>query len=142
VRFWSALAEDTGRAVRVVAPDVAVPVRVTDSDLRAALDALLGNVFAHTPDGTPMWVRVRAHPGGGGTLLVDDAGPGFPPGPLPPRPRAGFTGLGLDIVRRVAERSGGGMRLDRAPAGGARVEVSLGAPAESTDTSGVDQPSR
>jgi signal transduction histidine kinase len=128
VRFWSALADDTGRAVRVVAPERPVPVRVAESDLRAVLDALLGNVFGHTPDGTAMWVRVRPTPGGGGLLVVDDAGPGFPPGPMPARARPGSTGLGLDIARRVAEASGGGIRLTRAPAGGARVEVSFAAP--------------
>jgi signal transduction histidine kinase len=128
VRFWSALADDTGRAVRVVAPERPVPVRVTESDLRAVLDALLGNVFGHTPDGTPMWVRVRPTPGGGGMLVVDDAGPGFSPGPMPALARPGSTGLGLDIARRVAEASGGGIRLTRAPAGGARVEVRFGAP--------------
>jgi signal transduction histidine kinase len=130
VRFWSALAEDTARVIGIGAPEEPVPVRVSQSDLRAALDALLGNVFAHTPNGTPMWLIVTVAPDGGGLLIVDDAGPGFPPAAQLGRGRsgAGSTGLGLDIVRRIAVDSGGSMSMDRSPSGGARVELRLGAP--------------
>ena len=130
VNFWSALAEDTARVISLAAPEHPVWVRVRHPDLRAALDALLGNVFAHTPNGIPMWLLVRASPDGGGVLIVDDAGAGFPPAEAlwPGRSGGGSTGLGLDIVRRIAEDSGGGMLLDRSPSGGARVELSLGAP--------------
>ena len=128
--FWSALAEDTARVISLAAPEHPVWVRVRYPDLRAALDALLGNVFAHTPNGIPMWLLVRASPDGGGVLIVDDAGAGFPPAEAlwPGHSGGGSTGLGLDIVRRIAEDSGGGMLLDRSPSGGARVELSLGAP--------------
>jgi signal transduction histidine kinase len=130
VNFWSALAEDTSRVISLAAPEQPVWVRVRHPDLRAALDALLGNVFAHTPNGIPMWLLVRASPDGGGVLIVDDAGAGFPPAEAlwPGRSGGGSTGLGLDIVRRIAEDSGGGMVLDRSPSGGGRVTLSLGAP--------------
>jgi signal transduction histidine kinase len=130
VRFWSVLAEDTARVIGIGTPAEPVPVRVAQSDLRAALDALLGNVFAHTPNGTPVWLIVTAVPDGGGLLVVDDAGPGFPPAARLGRGRsgAGSTGLGLDIVRRVAVDSGGSLHLDRSPSDGARVELLLGPP--------------
>ena len=51
VAFWSALAEDEGRPVRFEPAGGPLPVRVPAGDLAAAVDALLGNVFAHTPDG-------------------------------------------------------------------------------------------
>ncbi|MEV1171859.1 ATP-binding protein, partial [Nonomuraea sp. NPDC049784] len=37
----------------------------------------------------------------------------------------GSTGLGLDIARRTAESSGGGLTVSTPPGGGARVEVVL-----------------
>lgn len=132
VAFWSALAEDTGRPVDCVLPPHAVPVRAAREDLAAALDALLENVFTHTPDGSALRVEVVARPDSG-TLIVDDAGPGLPEsrtGDLSGRGRsgAGSTGLGLDIARRVAESSGGTMSLGAGALGGARIRLDLGAP--------------
>ena len=50
--FWSALAEDQGRPWQVVGGDVPVSVPLSRSELILAVDAMLGNVFAHTPEGT------------------------------------------------------------------------------------------
>ena len=52
VAFWRALAEDQGRDVELALPATAVDVRASAADLEAALDALLGNVIAHTPEAT------------------------------------------------------------------------------------------
>jgi signal transduction histidine kinase len=87
VAFWAVLAEDTGRPLHQNLPTGPAPVSVAADDLAAALDALLGNVFAHTPDGTALSVTLTAHPAGGATLTVADDGPGFPvtaPPPFPP----------------------------------------------------------
>ncbi len=54
--FWSALAEDSARRFEVLAPPGPLWVGVPAQDLAAALDALLDNVFSHTPDGTPLRV--------------------------------------------------------------------------------------
>lgn len=51
--FWSALAEDEGREVRLAGVDRTVRIPVARPELAAALDAMLGNVFRHTPEGTP-----------------------------------------------------------------------------------------
>ncbi|MGY1742803.1 MULTISPECIES: ATP-binding protein [unclassified Blastococcus] len=127
--FWSALAADEGRPLRVDAPDGPVPVRVPADDLSAALDALLGNVFAHTPDRTPLQLSVRPRDGGGALVTVRDAGPGMPASAVVRGASGGgSTGLGLDIARRTAEASGGGLRLDSSPAGTA-VTLELGPPA-------------
>ena len=103
--FWGALADDDQRSrrldVRVEGP---VEVALSADELGAAIDALLGNVFQHTPDGTAYAVTLTTGPGtagdsgsgpatdsgsgpagdlslGGRTvarLRVDDAGPGIP----------------------------------------------------------------
>jgi signal transduction histidine kinase len=110
----------------VVGGDRPVWVPVPRSELILAVDALLGNVFAHTPEGAAF--RVTVSPAG---LIVDDAGPGIAdPAAAVQRgvSGAGSTGLGLDIVRRVAEAGGGRLAIDRGPLGGARIALLLGVP--------------
>lgn len=75
--FWSALAEDQGRPSHLTGTDQPVPVPVPRSDLATAADALIGNIFRHTPEGTGF--AVTLHRGEGIVLiLVADAGPGSP----------------------------------------------------------------
>ena len=130
--FWSALAADEDRRLDVEHAEGPLPVRVPADDLAAALDALLGNVFAHTPDGTPAVVRVLPRDGGGAVLVVRDAGPGLPADAVARGSSgAGSTGLGLDIARRTAEASGGGLRVHSSPAG-TDVVLELGPAASGT----------
>lgn len=51
--FWSALAEDQGREVSTAGVERPVRVPVARADLVASLDAMLGNVFRHTPRARP-----------------------------------------------------------------------------------------
>ncbi|MCF1596778.1 sensor histidine kinase [Streptomyces muensis] len=125
--FWSALAEDEGRKVRVAGVDRPVRIPVARADLAAALDALLGNVFRHTSEGTAFAVDV--HNGEDAVIvLVSDAGPGISdPEAAMARGRgsgsAGSTGLGLDIVRRLAESTGGDVRIGSSVLGGTEVRI-------------------
>lgn len=128
-QFWSALADEQQRPMTVRAAVGPLPVRIGPEDLAAAVDVLLDNVFAHTPDGTAFAVELAARPGGGALLTVDDAGPGLA-GPLPTRGESGgrSTGLGLDIARRTATASGGTFTVDKGALGGARISLELGPP--------------
>ncbi|MEU5100054.1 HAMP domain-containing sensor histidine kinase [Streptomyces sp. NPDC020996] len=125
--FWSALAEDEGRKWRVAGADRPVRIPVARADLAAALDALLGNVFRHTPEGTAF--AVDLHNGEDAVIvLVSDAGPGIAdPAAAMARGRGsgadGSTGLGLDIVRRLAESTGGDVRIGSSVLGGTEVRV-------------------
>jgi signal transduction histidine kinase len=128
VRFWSVLAEEERRPVAVELAEGPLPVRVAAADLGAAVDALLGNVFAHTPEGTGVRVAVRPRAAGGADVVVADDGPGVPEAALVRgHSGGGSTGLGLDIARRTAEGSGGALRLASSPAGTA-VTLELGPP--------------
>ncbi|MFI9237232.1 sensor histidine kinase [Streptomyces sp. NPDC053079] len=127
--FWSALAEDEGRTVRLAGVDATVRIPVARPELVAALDAMLGNVFRHTPEGTAFAVDVH-HSDEAVIVLVSDAGPGIadPDAALRRGHGAGgpgSTGLGLDIVRRVAESTGGDVRIGRSVLGGTEVRVWL-----------------
>jgi signal transduction histidine kinase len=128
--FWSALAGDQERRMAVEVVPGPVPVRVAHEDLATCVDTLLENVFAHTPEGVGFLVRLTRRQGGGACLVVADSGPGFDDASMAHRgvSRGGSTGLGLDIVRRTAEASGGMLTLARPPSGGAVVVVDLGPP--------------
>ncbi len=137
--FWSALAGDQDRQYRVIGAHLRIPVPVARAELAAALDAVLGNVFRYTPQGTAFEVALSRRDGWV-ALRIDDAGPGIPDPEQALRrgqSQQGSTGLGLDIVRRVAQATGGSVSLDRATMGGASV-VMLLADADSTPR----QPSR
>ncbi|HEY0935672.1 MAG TPA: HAMP domain-containing sensor histidine kinase [Trebonia sp.] len=125
--FWSALAEDQDRPCQLIGPGQPAPVPVPRSDLAAAADSLIGNIFKHTAEGTGFTVTL--HRGEGAVLiLVTDAGPGIPDPEAALRrgsSGAGSTGLGLDIARRVAESAGGGLKIGAAPHGGTQVQLRL-----------------
>ena len=127
IEFWGILAEDEGRRVHIDIPAAPVPVRVERSDLAACLDALIGNVFRHTPEGTDFAVTLRPGPAGGGRLVITDCGPGLP-GALVQRrgvSGTGSTGLGLDIAWQiVVGRHRGEIRLESTP-GNTRFQVVL-----------------
>ena len=127
--FWSALAEDERREVRTAGADQPALVPVARAELAAALDAMLGNVFRHTPEGTAFAVDVHSSDDAV-IVLVSDAGPGVAdPAAAVRRGHGdggqGSTGLGLDIVRRVAESTGGDVAVGRSVLGGAEIRVYL-----------------
>jgi signal transduction histidine kinase len=128
--FWSVLAEDQGRQVSSTIPGGRQPIGASEAELDVCIDALLNNVFTHTPAGTPFAVDVIPAGNRRWTLRIQDSGPGLPGDSLPRRGASGGsgTGLGLDIVRRTAEGSGGSVTAGRSLQGGALIEVTFGPP--------------
>jgi two-component system, OmpR family, sensor kinase len=105
-------------------------------DLHRLAGNLIENAINHTPPGTRIRASTAVAADGGAVLEVADDGPGIPP-TLAPRiferfvrgggEKAGSSGLGLAIVRAVAEAHGGTVTLEP-PAGdlhGARFVVRL-----------------
>lgn len=123
--FWTAYAEDQGRVCEVDLPYEPTPVALSAEGLSAVVDALMDNVFHHTPPSTEVGVAVVRH-AGWITLVVDDAGPGVA------NPEAallrgasgrGSTGLGLGIARAAVESTGGTIHVERGRLGGARIRL-------------------
>jgi two-component system OmpR family sensor kinase len=131
--------------MRVAAPghgwrtEIAAGVVVVGDEelLRRAVDNLLANVLAHTPEGTSATVALRAH-GDAVEIEVSDTGPGVPPDRLPrifdrfyradtTTPRPG-SGLGLAIVTQIATVHHGTVVAEPNSPHGLRVRLTLPVP--------------
>jgi len=122
-----------GVNLSVEAPPAAV--RVDVGRLRQATDDLLDNAVRHTPRGGQIDVTGTIVDGEI-QLVVQDSGPGFSPevlsrafepfvGTAGAYGDRGRSGLGLAIVRVIAEAHGGDVRAENFPAGGARVTLTV-----------------
>lgn len=128
VAFWTPLAEDQGRMVTVDDGGDSVEVACTSDELSAALDALIENVIAHTPEDSPIRVGVVRTPYGC-RIDVVDRGPGIPLGATRRgRSDRGSSGLGLDIARSCAESTGGSLQMLSNDDGSHTVRLNLLAP--------------
>ncbi|MGH8877954.1 MAG: sensor histidine kinase [Stackebrandtia sp.] len=138
VSMWSVLAEDHGRRYRVVGLRDTLWVNIPRDDVMSCIDALVGNVFAHTPQDAPFSLELNSTTG---RFIVEDGGPGITD-PMAALTRgesgAGSSGLGLDIVARVSKSGGGRLHIGRSTLGGARIVWTFGdavhRPAETTVT--------
>ncbi|HEU4421389.1 MAG TPA: HAMP domain-containing protein [Pilimelia sp.] len=123
MQFWAAVAGDQNRPCNVQGAKTPAPVSLPRTELVAALDAVLGNVFRYTPQGTAFEVAVSRRDGYV-AVRVDDAGAGIADPDRALRRGAsdqGSTGLGLDIAKRATLAADGSVSIDRARLGGASV---------------------
>ena len=127
VAFWRVLADEQQRELTVALGAGEAELGIPPSDLVVVIDALIGNIFDHTEPGVSfrletgeemnrLWIRLNDEGGGFSDLNVIDRG----------ESGSGSTGLGLDIVRRIAERTGGSLVIENRDGGGAAVHVWLG----------------
>jgi signal transduction histidine kinase len=126
--YWLALSEEQDRSFLVTIAVENGAVAVPRVDAVAMIDALLENVFAHTNEHIPVAIRLGASPDGSLRLEVEDGGTGIANSDAVDRGAStgDSSGLGLDIVRRTAEASGGSLELTTsARLGGACVVVRL-----------------
>ena len=130
LRKWMPTATRTWRLGRLDA----VTVEADRERLGLAVDALLENAVRHTGDGDTIQLSVL--PGGGtGRMIIADSGAGIPPAELAhifDRFRSGVgpgdgrrTGLGLALVRAVAQAHGGEALVRSTPGQGSEFELVL-----------------
>lgn len=137
VRFSGAAAKRKQLDLRLLEGD---PVEITvDPQLvREAFDNYVSNAVKYSPAGRTVTVEVRADPStGGAEFAVRDQGPGLSEEDqvklfgkfqkLTARPTAGetSTGLGLSIVKTIAECHGGSVGCDSSLGHGARFWLRL-----------------
>jgi signal transduction histidine kinase len=123
--FWKVLADEQGRDVTIHTSGGELFVGLSPDELGAVVDTLLENVFSYTPPGTGYSVTAGAGSRDTAWLVIEDDGPGFPDTAVVERGTSGSgsTGLGLDIVRRAAQRAGGRMHVSNRRQGGAHIQV-------------------
>ena len=151
------LAADAVQDARMIAPSRTIELTVgngaflvlgDEARLRQVISNLMSNALTHTPDGTPIDVRLLAHGPDGHlpvpsvTLEVDDHGPGlnqeqadrvferFYRADQARRRKTGGAGLGLAIVRALVAAHGGTTGVDTVPGEGARFWITLPLAAE------------
>lgn len=136
---------------REVEPDL--PAVLADAAaLQRAVQNLVENAVKHGGEGG--WIDIRAHRSGAGQveITVADRGPGIAAEDLPHlfepffrgRPAAAGnvpgSGLGLSLVRHIAETHGGRVTVDSAPGRGSAFTLRLPAAPEETAMQAVEEP--
>jgi signal transduction histidine kinase len=137
----AAVAREAEERLRPLAREAGVEVRVEGGEAAATADHgralqavsnLLENAIRVSPRGGTVTVEPAS-----GELRVCDQGPGIPEGEMPRaferfhlrarlgRGSAEGAGLGLAIVRELAEAMGGSVGVENLPGGGARFTVHL-----------------
>ena len=134
IRLASDSAKKKSIAMGMVTPESALMARADMRALKRILLNTIGNAVKFTPEGGRVMVIAAAVDG---DVVIDtvDNGPGIPPeeraqlGQAYLRGSSGEytegTGLGLALVRALAELHGGTLSFHDAPGGGALVRVAL-----------------
>ncbi|MHB8262694.1 MAG: sensor histidine kinase [Acidimicrobiales bacterium] len=121
-----------------ISPDIAIHTVPVDPRLvRQSIDNLISNALRFSPAGSDVTIGVRLEDPITTVIEVSDSGPGFPADFLPyafdrfRRPdgararQGGGAGLGLSIVRSIAEAHGGWAKAENLEPTGAKVSIAL-----------------
>ncbi len=131
LELWEAVAVERGVALHLDAPGP-TPAAAAPGAVEQILDNLLDNAVGHAPVGSTIAIVVQGDPTGAELRVVDHGAGMDDPAKVRaferfwrgPVDRPG-TGLGLPIVRTLAEQSGGTAALEDTPGGGLTVIVRL-----------------
>lgn len=121
----SGLARERGATVELVSP--IPPLKAHPVRFKQALGNLIENAVRHAGDGRAVRVRVSGDADGKyASVVVEDDGVGVDPATQPQmfdlfhKGPTGESGVGLALVKRIAESSGGAVRYEPVSGGGSR----------------------
>jgi len=138
----ASIARDAFEDLQALQPDRPVRIDATPAaqsaliqgdveGLRQLFANIVQNIQRHTPAGSPVEVAMSLEPGWI-RIVVDDAGPGLPSADATgsDRPRrdarsSGGFGLGMSIMGAVVQAHAGTLSMERSPASGLRLVISL-----------------
>jgi signal transduction histidine kinase len=137
------LASASGRAasdvaVRYVGPSASVTVSADEAQLRQLVWNLVRNAVQASSAGAEVRVFIERTPERGVLLGVEDDGPGIDPAVIPRlfdpfyTTRSHGSGIGLAVVRRIADEHGFEIAVSSRKGQGARFTVVLGPSSQST----------
>lgn len=129
--------------------DEPLMIRADSHRLREMLDNLISNAIKYSPEDSRVWISLKPQMGSQPQIrfAIADEGPGIPAEELPklfgkfqklsPRPTAGesSSGLGLYIVKRLAELHGGGIEVTSIVGHGSTFFLTLPATGAAPSTS-------
>jgi len=124
-------ARERGVQLRRCARRSLPPIAMDPQRLRQAVENLIENAIDHSPPGRTVAIAARVVAGPALVLTVSDEGTGIAPEDIPRlfepffTRRAGGTGLGLPIVRRIVEEHGGRIVLENRKKRGATARVTI-----------------
>ena len=142
VDLFSIVAEEKGTRLEWEA-EAGIQVWADPARLRQILANLTDNALKYTPEGGQVWLKAAPDAGGGVVFSVADNGPGVPEAERGKiwrrlyrsdhsRSQRGL-GLGLSIVKALAEAHGGVVTVEERTGGGAAFRVTLAGKSDVTD---------
>jgi hypothetical protein len=118
------------RSINVGVPGLTV--NVDPAKIERIIENLLANAANHTPPGTEVWIGASLD-ADHLLLRVEDSGPGIPPqeresvfAAFAPGDLSSGSGVGLNLVARLAELHGGRAWVEEREGGGASFRVLIG----------------
>jgi signal transduction histidine kinase len=115
------------RRIDLEAPDERQPLNGWPDGLRLLVENLIENAVRHAGNGRAVRVRVSGNADGNyARIVVEDDGVGVDPSTQPKmfdlfhKGPSGESGVGLALVKRIAESSGGAVRYEPVSGGGSR----------------------
>lgn len=141
-----AAAEWDASRLEVICKDLPKQIACDDGLLRVALRNLIANAMRHSPENTLVQLYAQGQSDGGVTFEIVDSGCGIPSDEIPKLFQKYFrgrnsqgqpgAGLGLYLVKRIAQLHGGSINVTSAPTG-SHFELSI--PAHRENVTHSDQ---